>query len=524
MPGTNTTHANPDAKTGEGVAGRHPSHTGGARSYERHQPEETVLYKTLQVHWNTFLRELESAAEPPVLPAFVISEVEAYLRCGILAHGFVLAKCGDCGWCRPVGLSCKRRGFCPSCIGRRMCDFAAGLVDRVIPHVPVRQWVLTVPHGLRAKMAFDPALTSVVLRQFIAAVSSWLRRRARRVGVRGALKAGAVTVIQRFNSAIDVSVHYHALFLDGVYRFPPGGKPVFHPTPSPTDEDVARVAAAVFRRVERALADREPDAAQRRFVESAPILAAVAEASVRGVVATGPRRGRRIIRIRGAPGEVDAFVMGKLCAQVEGYNVQAATRVPANDREGLERMARYLARPPVATGRLSQLDDGRLELRLKRAWRDGTTSFVFTPHEIIERLIAIVPRPRAHLTRYFGGFAPAFGARSGIVPAKDATILPGRRSQAASDGRAETAVSIPVGVTNLASVRERRLGVRTVQRPDGDRRRGDVDRRDHANPGKSWAADRPPHLSYGSPAAPDAVAVRRCRIRSRPTRPRRFGA
>jgi Glycosyl hydrolases family 16 len=100
----------------------------------------------------------------------------------------------------------------------RMCDFAAGLVDRVIPHVPVRQWVLTVPHGLRAKLAFDPALTSVVLRQFIRAVSAWLRRRARRLGVRGALKTAAVTVIQRFNSAVDLSVHYYALFLDGAYR------------------------------------------------------------------------------------------------------------------------------------------------------------------------------------------------------------------------------------------------------------------------------------------------------------------
>ena len=78
--------------------------------YERHQPEETVLYKTLQAHWKTFLREIESATDPPVLPAFVISEVEAYLRCGILAQGLILAKCRDCGWCRPVAFSCKRRG------------------------------------------------------------------------------------------------------------------------------------------------------------------------------------------------------------------------------------------------------------------------------------------------------------------------------------------------------------------------------------------------------------------------------
>ena len=39
---------------------------------------------------------------------------------------------------------------------------------------------------------------------------------------------------------------------------------------------------------------------------------------------------------------------------------------------------------------------GRLQLRLKRPWRDGTTALVFTPHELIERLVAQVPRPRAH--------------------------------------------------------------------------------------------------------------------------------
>ncbi len=183
---------------------------GAGTAYARHRPEDTVLYKTLQAHWQTFLCELESAADPPVLPAFVVSEVKAFLRCGMLANGLILVKCRDCGWCRAVAFSCQRRGFCPSCIGRRMCDFAARLADRVIPRVPVRQWVLTVPHGLRAKLAFDPALTTVVLCQFIAAVSSWLRRRARRLGIRGAIKTGAVTVSQRFNSALDISVHFHA--------------------------------------------------------------------------------------------------------------------------------------------------------------------------------------------------------------------------------------------------------------------------------------------------------------------------
>ena len=186
----------------------------------------------------------------------------------------------------------------------------------------------------------------------------------------------------------------------------------------------------VFRRVERKLAGQYPAAEQRKFVENAPLLVALAEASARGVVATGARRGCRVVRVRGRAAEVNAFVMGRLCAQVEGYNLQAASRIAANDRDGLERMGRYLARPPVATDRLSQLDDGRLELRLKRPWRDGTTAFRYTPPELIERLVAIVPRPRAHLARYHGVLAPAFAARSKIVPSEsdEMATLPRRPS------------------------------------------------------------------------------------------------
>jgi hypothetical protein len=91
-------------------------------------------------------------------------------------------------------------------------------------------------------------------------------------------------------------------------------------------------------------------------------------------------------------------------------------------------MARYLARPPIANERLRQIDDGQLELRLKRRWRDGPTALHYTPGELIERLVAIVPRPRAHVVRYHGVFAPAFAARSQIVPdAEAASIRAGAR-------------------------------------------------------------------------------------------------
>jgi hypothetical protein len=68
-----------------------------------------------------------------------------------------------CGLDRVVAFSCKGRGFCPSCGGRRMADTAAHLVDRVLPEVPVRQWVLSLPFALRYRLAYDAPLVQTAL-------------------------------------------------------------------------------------------------------------------------------------------------------------------------------------------------------------------------------------------------------------------------------------------------------------------------------------------------------------------------
>jgi hypothetical protein len=87
------------------------------------------------------------------VPRFVARELRAFLRCGVLAHGFVRVHCDGCGLDRVAAFSCKGRGFCPSCDGRRMADTAAQFVDRVLPEVPVRQWVLSLPQALRDRLA-----------------------------------------------------------------------------------------------------------------------------------------------------------------------------------------------------------------------------------------------------------------------------------------------------------------------------------------------------------------------------------
>jgi hypothetical protein len=107
------------------------------------------------------LAELRDAdPEGGGLPRYVERELAAYLKCGVLAHGFCRVRCQTCRDEIVVAFSCKSRGICPSCTARRMADTAAHLVTRVLPRAPYRQWVFTVPKLLRLRLARDPAWAS----------------------------------------------------------------------------------------------------------------------------------------------------------------------------------------------------------------------------------------------------------------------------------------------------------------------------------------------------------------------------
>ena len=104
--------------------------------YERRRPEETTLYQLVQEHAETFFAQVECETGAG-LPDFVKDEFDAFLECGVLAHGFVRLRCADCAHEKLVAFSCKRRGFCPSCGARRMSETAAHLVGEERPFV---QW------------------------------------------------------------------------------------------------------------------------------------------------------------------------------------------------------------------------------------------------------------------------------------------------------------------------------------------------------------------------------------------------
>jgi hypothetical protein len=100
-------------------------------------------------------------------------------------------------------------------------------------------------------------------------------------------------------------------------------------------------------------------------------------------------------------------------------SLHADVAVPARDRGRLERLCRYVARPPLANGRLEEHPAGRLLLRLKTRWRDGTTHVLMERSELIDRLVPLIPPPRAHQVRYHGILAPCASLRSVVVPARE---------------------------------------------------------------------------------------------------------
>ena len=213
--------------------------------------------------------------------------------------------------------------------------------------------------------------------------------------------------------------------IDGVYAEDEKGNLIFHPVPPPSDEEVGRVAARIARRIERLMIRRglapQCNSSEGEAIENTqPLLAELYGASSSGRIATGPRAGRRVVRVGDNVDLEELDVPAPRCASVSGVNVHANVCIPAHDRMRLERLCRYACRPPVAAERLSVLPDGRLLYRLKRRWRDGTTHVIFEPLELIEKLAALVPPPRFNLVRYSGVLAPSSAWRPLVIPAAPA--------------------------------------------------------------------------------------------------------
>lgn len=336
----------------------------------------------VQHHLETFLAESQSTH--PMgwgVPTWVERDFRSYLRCGILAHGFARVRCTDCGHDRLLAFSCKGRRVCPSCNARRMAEVAAHLTDEVIPHLPTRQWVLSVPKRLRPFLHQSPEVASAVLGIFLRALRSALRDAS--PGVPAAVRdaeLGAISFPQRFGSSLDPHYHFHVLALDGV-----------------TSRDVEHGV---------------------RFQKATRLEARDAEVLARTVQL-------RVLRwfVRRGLLDPSAAADMRTWRGTGGFSVDGSVRIEGEDRAGLERLVRYGARGPLALERLHApaglaaltSPEARSVYRLPEPDMHGREVLRLTPLELLDRLARLVPPPRIHRHRDHGVLAPNARLRSTVA-------------------------------------------------------------------------------------------------------------
>ncbi len=354
-------------------------------------------------HLPAFLARLEH--EGASLPRFVTDELHAFVTCGDFEHGFMLAACRRCGEQLHVPFACKGRGFCPSCLGRRMGEGAAWLVDGLLPRCGYRQWVLSFAGPMAVRLGYDAALLARVSRCFARAVMASLRRRTARhhgLGTASGLHAGVLVVVQRFRYDLGLFVHLHALATDGAFVRTQAASDSddaaavrWLAAPATTEHDLHRVLASVHRRLGRVDDDD---------VVADHALAGCVQLSHAGLGRVAAPSAPRTL-------EVSAFAM----------SLQAASVIDGRDRKRLERMLRYMLRPPFAHDAVRALADGRVRIIFKAPTRSGATHVDVEPERFLARLVGLVPPARQHQVRYFGVFSNHHALRPQLRLAADST-------------------------------------------------------------------------------------------------------
>jgi hypothetical protein len=288
----------------------------------------------------------------------------------------------------------KHRGPCPSCASRRMCNEAAMLVDRILPNVPVRQWVMSLPFELRALAAKRSDVLAEMERIFAEEIARVTTRLASIAGAR----TGSVGFPQRFGSSLNVHVHFHTLAIDGVFEKTASGVR-FHEAPPPSKGDVGEVARRVRKRAllwlrrrgyldERAAEERSNETVEPSALDACTQLALAGGAFL-----------ARPFEPKDNPDAALERRERRFSAACDGFDVHCAMRIAADDDQGHERLVRYCTRPAFALDRIEVLPDGRIAYLLKTP-RRGRTHRVMSPMEFMARLAALIPPPKIPLVRY----------------------------------------------------------------------------------------------------------------------------
>ena len=300
-----------------------------------------------------------------------------------------------------------------------MAESAALLVDEVLPHEPMRQWVLSVPFPLRFLFASQPKVMGKALGIVYRIIAAHLTRKAGYT--KTTAHTGAVTLIQRFGSALNLNIHFHMLFLDGVY-VDRAGSTRFRWVKAPSNSELNQLSHTIAHRLARYLErqgllerDAEHSTLALDHSDEEP-MDQLRGHSITYRIAVGPQQGRKVFTLQTLPAIEEPF--SGSAGQAAGFSLHAGVAASANQREKLERLCRYITRPAISEKWLTLTNQGKVRYELKTPYRDGTTHVIFEPMDFIARLAALVPRPRVNLTRFHGVFAPNSKHRALVTPAK----------------------------------------------------------------------------------------------------------
>ena len=245
----------------------------------------------------------------------------------------------------------------------------------------MRQWVLSFPYPLRFLFASRPAIMGQVLGIVYRVIATHLIRKAGFTKKRA--HTGAVTLIQRFGSALNLNIHFHMLFLDGIYVDGANGSSRFRWVKAPTSAELAQLAHTIAQRIGRFL---ERQGLLERDVENSYLASDAVDEdpmtqllghSITYRIAVGPQAGRKVFTLQTLPACEPEDQFGDTPGLVAGFSLHAGVAAKAHQRDKLERLCRYISRPAISEKRLSLTRGGNVRYQFKTPYRDGTTHVIF---------------------------------------------------------------------------------------------------------------------------------------------------
>jgi ribosomal protein S27E len=310
---------------------------------------------------------------------FVDNVINAYLDCGRFEAGFARVKCSDCGDEFLVATSCQKRGFCPSCGAKRAAAFAAFLIDEVLEPVGHSMWTFSMPKMLRPYFHRHPQLRKRLCRAAYETVHEMLDAAA--VGC-DSFRTGMVAVTATAGDLLNVNTHVHAVVPRGGWA----ADGTWIPVPFVNND----IAEKLFRG--KVLA----------FLQSEGLL--------------GEERAQMLLSWN----------------HNSGFSVDDSVRVEPEDISAMERMARYMLRPPLSLERMCYDGDDDVVYRRKGSNGQPGQEERFDALDFLARVIAHIPEPRLHTNFYFGHYSNS--SRGRRKKGKEASLGPGVAEASKDDG------------------------------------------------------------------------------------------